>query len=87
MAAEDSMLEDLLGDFENELNAKALERKGKHAISSARVAGIVYTDAVSSGVPADLAQEMAAEFWSSVMDIPYAVVEESSGTAAEDSAD
>ncbi|XMN06926.1 hypothetical protein ACK8N7_13170 [Streptomyces griseobrunneus] len=87
MAAEETTFEDLFSDFEEELNAKALERKGKHAVASARVTGLVYTDAVASGVPAGLAQEMATDFWASVMDIPYAVVEDGSSPAAEDSTD
>ncbi|WP_145500939.1 hypothetical protein [Streptomyces sp. CFMR 7] len=63
----------LFEDLEDELNSQDLERKGKHAVAAARITGLVFTDAVASGVPADLAKDMATDFWAAAMNIPYVV--------------
>lgn len=67
----DSIFGDLVQGLEDELNSKKLERQGAYAIASARVTGAVYTDAVASGVPADLAKEMATDVWMAIMGIPH----------------
>lgn len=66
----------LFDDLEDELNSQGLERKGKLAVAAARITGLVFTDAIASGVPADLAKDMATDFWASAMNIPYVTVEE-----------
>ncbi|MFE5092058.1 hypothetical protein ACFRCI_17090 [Streptomyces sp. NPDC056638] len=65
----------LFSGIEEELNASRLEKQGVYAVAAARITGMVYGDALASGVPADLSKEMATDFWASVMGITYTVAE------------
>lgn len=65
---------DLVQGLEDELNSKTLEKKGAYAIVCARFTGAVYTEAVGSGVPADLAKDMATDSWMGFMGIQPAQI-------------
>ncbi|MFC8099406.1 hypothetical protein [Streptomyces sp. NPDC057363] len=71
MGENDKEATDLFGGLveglEEELNAKLLEKKSVFALTCARITGAVYTEAVSSGVPADLAKDMATDSWMAFM--------------------
>ncbi|MEU3278164.1 hypothetical protein [Streptomyces antibioticus] len=66
---------DLIQGLEEELNTQLLQKKATYAIASARITGAVFTEAVASGVPAALAQEMATDTWMNVMGIPLPVID------------
>ncbi|MGW4446477.1 hypothetical protein [Streptomyces sp. NPDC004682] len=74
---EDENASDLFGDLveglEDEFNTKLLKKRGAFAMASARLTGGVYTEAVASGVPAALAQDMAEDSWTILMGIPRVV--------------
>ncbi len=59
--------EDLISGIETEMNANRLHKQGAYAVTAARISGTVLTEAMSSGVPHDLAKEMAADTWNSIM--------------------
>lgn len=67
----------MLDNVENEMQAERLMKQGAFAVGAAEIAGTVFTTAVASGVPASLAQEMAADFWNHTIGVPYIMVEES----------
>ncbi|MEV6419031.1 hypothetical protein [Streptomyces sp. NPDC051662] len=59
--------EDLISGIETQLNAERLHKQGAYAITAARISGTVITEAVASGVPHELAEDMAADTWNSLM--------------------
>ncbi|MEU9404746.1 hypothetical protein AB0E08_03385 [Streptomyces sp. NPDC048281] len=59
--------EELIAGIETEMNANRLNKQGAYAITAARISGTVLTEAMASGVPHDLAKEMAADTWNSIM--------------------
>lgn len=59
--------EDLISGIETEMNANRLHKQGAFAVTAARISGTVLTEAMASGVPHDLAKEMAADTWNSIM--------------------
>ncbi|MFD7605182.1 hypothetical protein ACFWAN_32705 [Streptomyces mirabilis] len=59
--------EDLIAGIETEMSADRLHKQGAYAITAARISGTVLTEAMSSGVPHELAKEMAADTWNSIM--------------------
>ncbi|MFJ8930631.1 hypothetical protein ACIRLA_29015 [Streptomyces sp. NPDC102364] len=59
--------EELIQGIETEMNATRLHKQGAFAITSARIAGSVYSEAMATGVPHDLAKEMAQDTWNAVM--------------------
>jgi hypothetical protein len=63
----DDLFGDLIGGLEDQFNEKILEKKSTFAVACARVTGTVFTEAVASGVPAELAQDMATDTWMSLM--------------------
>ncbi|MFE9660337.1 hypothetical protein [Streptomyces sp. NPDC005955] len=63
----DESFEDLISGIESEMNARRLHKQGAFAITAARISGTVLSEAVTSGVPYDLAKEMAADTWNTVM--------------------
>lgn len=77
MSSEKEEFAELFSGIEEELNASRLEKQGKYALAASRITGLLYTDAIASSVPADLAKEMATDFWTSVMGVTYTVAETS----------
>ncbi|MGI5196967.1 hypothetical protein ACQEVY_25610 [Streptomyces sp. CA-288835] len=59
--------EELISGIENQMNAERLHKQGAYAITAARISGTVLTEAVASGVPHELAKEMAGDTWNSIM--------------------
>ncbi|MFB7782038.1 hypothetical protein ACFC1D_04875 [Streptomyces vinaceus] len=59
--------EDLISGIETQMNAERLHKQGAYAVTAARIAGTVLTEAVASGVPHELAKDMAADTWNSIM--------------------
>ncbi|WP_369272418.1 hypothetical protein AB5J55_22650 [Streptomyces sp. R11] len=59
--------EELISGIENQMNAERLHKQGAYAVTAARIAGTVLTEAMASGVPHDLAKEMAGDTWNTVM--------------------
>lgn len=60
-------IEDLISGIENEMNASRLHKQGAFAITAARISGTVFTEAMASGVPHELAKVMASDTWNTVM--------------------
>ncbi|MFJ2187802.1 hypothetical protein ACIOJE_07500 [Kitasatospora sp. NPDC087861] len=54
---------ELLGDIEDRFAGVLRLKRAKAVLEVAEVTGMIYTRAVSSGVPHDLAQAMAAGYW------------------------
>jgi hypothetical protein len=59
--------EELISGIETQMNAERLQKQGAYAIAAARIAGTVLVEAMASGVPHELAREMAADTWNSIM--------------------
>ncbi|MDH6705379.1 hypothetical protein P3T27_002089 [Kitasatospora sp. MAA19] len=55
--------DELLGDIEDRFAEALRLKRAKEVLELAEVTGMIYTRAVSSGVPHDLAQAMAAGYW------------------------
>ncbi|WP_043470375.1 hypothetical protein [Kitasatospora sp. MBT66] len=54
---------EIMGDIEKKFGEALFQQRAITAALTAEATGLVYTRAVSSGVPHELAQAMAAEFW------------------------
>ncbi|MFJ9771790.1 hypothetical protein ACIRVF_11130 [Kitasatospora sp. NPDC101157] len=54
---------EIMNGIEEQFGQALFERRVVAAALAAEATGLVYRRAVSSGVPHDLAQAMAAEFW------------------------
>lgn len=63
----DGSFEELISGIESEMNATRLHAQGAYAIAAARIAGTVLTEGMASGVPHELASEMAGDVWASLM--------------------
>ncbi|MGN7135835.1 hypothetical protein [Streptomyces pseudogriseolus] len=59
--------DELISGIETEMNAQRLHKQGAYAVTAARISGTVLTEAMASGVPHELAKEMAADTWNSIM--------------------
>ncbi|MFB7027151.1 MULTISPECIES: hypothetical protein [unclassified Streptomyces] len=59
--------EELISGIETEMNADRLHKQGAYAVTAARISGTVLTEAMASGVPHDLAKDMAADTWNAIM--------------------
>ncbi|MGW0575806.1 hypothetical protein ACWD25_07505 [Streptomyces sp. NPDC002920] len=59
--------EELIAGIETEMNADRLHKQGAFAITAARISGTVLTEAMASGIPHELAKEMAGDTWNSIM--------------------
>ncbi|WP_338781782.1 hypothetical protein [Streptomyces sp. DG1A-41] len=70
--------EELISGIENEMNAQRLHKQGAYAVTAARISGTVLTEAMASGVPYELAKEMSADTWNSIMG--FAAIEVVDGT-------
>jgi hypothetical protein len=71
--------EDLIQGIETEMNASRLHKQGAYAVTAARIAGTVLTEAMASGVPHDLAKEMAADTWNIIVGLSPAEYAEVDG--------
>ncbi|MFI2909428.1 hypothetical protein ACG2OD_14380 [Streptomyces sp. PDY-4] len=69
--------DELIEGIETEMNAQRLHKQGAYAVTVARISGTVLTEAMASGVPHDLAKEMAADTWNSIMG--FQAIESSDG--------
>ncbi|MGW1673260.1 hypothetical protein [Streptomyces sp. NPDC002324] len=59
--------EELISGIESQMNAARLHKQGAYAVTAARISGTVLTEAMASGVPHDLAKEMAGDTWNTIM--------------------
>ncbi|MER6086565.1 hypothetical protein [Streptomyces bluensis] len=59
--------EELISGIENQMNTERLHKQGAYAVTAARISGTVLTEAMASGVPHDLAKEMAGDTWNTIM--------------------
>ncbi|MBT2609860.1 hypothetical protein J7I97_16630 [Streptomyces sp. ISL-87] len=59
--------EELIEGIEAEMNVQRLHKQGAYAVTASRIAGTVLTEAVASGLPYELARDMAADTWNSIM--------------------
>ncbi len=66
--------DELISGIETEMNQALIEKRGTAAVALARIAGVVYTEAIASGVPHVLAQEMATDYWAKEMHLEIAIV-------------
>ncbi|MEU5382648.1 hypothetical protein [Kitasatospora cineracea] len=74
MNSGDSGFEELLSGLSERFEAALFEQRIASLALAARGAGLVYVEAITSGVPHDLAQAMAAEVWTAETG-PLAAVE------------
>jgi hypothetical protein len=68
--------EELISGIETQMNAERLHKQGAYAVTAARISGTVLTEAMASGVPHELAKEMAADTWNSIMGFQPPIVED-----------
>ncbi|MFJ7907531.1 hypothetical protein [Kitasatospora sp. NPDC096204] len=61
--SENENFTELLAGLEDQFGKALLVQRAETAVLVAEFSGAVYRAAVSSGVPADLAQAMAAGYW------------------------
>ncbi|MEN8656256.1 hypothetical protein ABCR94_38225 [Streptomyces sp. 21So2-11] len=73
--------EELISGIETQMNADRLHKQGAYAVTAARISGTVLTEAVASGVPHELAKEMASDTWDSIMGFHQIVEDSDSGEA------
>ncbi|MFD7015922.1 hypothetical protein [Streptomyces sp. NPDC059928] len=66
--------DELISGIATEMNQALIEKRGTTAVTLARIAGVVYTEAVAAGVPHALAQEMATDYWAMELHPEVAVV-------------
>ncbi|MFK0231247.1 hypothetical protein ACIQUL_36390 [Streptomyces sp. NPDC090303] len=66
--------ESVIRAIEGDFAIAEAEKRGNFAVCIAHVAGVVMKSALDSGVPYELAQEMARDYWNSEM-IPIEVLE------------
>ncbi|MCW2870333.1 hypothetical protein [Actinacidiphila oryziradicis] len=78
---DDENVASVMNSIEIEFLLAELEKRGCFAVAIAQVAGAVHRSALESGVPYNLATEMAQDYWNSEM-IPREVIE--AGNAADD---
>ncbi|MFJ4093470.1 hypothetical protein ACIPYS_17990 [Kitasatospora sp. NPDC089913] len=64
---EDDGFTELLADIEDKFGEVLRMKRAREVLEFAEVTGMVYIRAVGSGVPHDLAQAMAAEYWDAEM--------------------
>lgn len=64
---DDDAIKQMFDGLEDQVNAERLQRQGAFAVTAAKITGLVFTEAVASGVPASLAQEMATDSWMALM--------------------
>ncbi|MEW1672045.1 hypothetical protein ACWEQ8_06055 [Streptomyces noursei] len=58
---------ELIAGIETEMTQDAIEERGRLAVVLARIAGVVYAEAIAAGVPHVLAQQMATDYWAAEM--------------------
>ncbi|MFD7257147.1 hypothetical protein [Streptomyces sp. NPDC059874] len=73
---DENTFDELVSGIEDQMNSERLQKQGAYAVTSARIAGLVFTEAVAGGVPASLAQEMSADTWIGLMGLPVVSSEE-----------
>ncbi|MCF3100937.1 hypothetical protein IPZ58_05025 [Streptomyces roseoverticillatus] len=61
--AEQDPFQQIVDGLTYDLQRDHLEQRGALAVMTARLTGVVYQEAIGHGVPHDLAQEMASDFW------------------------
>ncbi|GAA4071085.1 hypothetical protein [Streptomyces hundungensis] len=66
--------DELISGIETEMNQALIEKRGTAVVVLARIAGVVYTEAIAAGVPHVLAQEMATDYWAKEMHPEVAVL-------------
>ncbi|MFT2017693.1 hypothetical protein ACMA1D_17910 [Streptomyces sp. 796.1] len=79
--ADQNSFQELMSDIETEFNQALIEKRGTITLLLARIAGTIYTEAVSHGVPHPLAQEMAQDYWGKEMHPGTVTLAEDEGDA------
>lgn len=69
MAEQQDPFQQIVDGLTYDLQRDHLEQRGALAVMTARLTGVVYQEAVGHGVPHDLAQEMAGDFWAAEMTV------------------
>lgn len=64
---ENESADSILADIESQMALAKLEQRGLYAVGIAIVSGDILKHALMSGVPYNLAREMAADFWKAEM--------------------
>lgn len=64
---DEEAIKGLFDGLEDQITADRLQKQGAYAVTAAKITGLVFTEAVITGVPADLAKEMAQDSWMSIM--------------------
>ncbi|MFJ8699426.1 hypothetical protein [Streptomyces ardesiacus] len=59
--------DEILADIEAQMAVAKLEQRGLYAAAIAILSGDIMKNALASGVPYNLAREMAADFWKAEM--------------------
>ncbi|MFD7553005.1 hypothetical protein ACFV0H_28660 [Streptomyces erythrochromogenes] len=73
---ESGSFEELISGIETQMNAERLHKQAAYAVTAARIAGTVLTEAVASGVPHELSKEMAADTWNALMGFQPIILDE-----------
>lgn len=60
---DEQAFDELINGIEEQMNDERLKKQGAHAVTAAKISGVVYMEALSSGVPAALALEMSTDTW------------------------
>ncbi|UFQ16383.1 MULTISPECIES: hypothetical protein [Streptomyces] len=81
MTEDNNAFDELVSNIETEFNQALIEKRGSITLMLARIAGTIYTEAVSHGVPHSLAQDMAQDYWIKEMHPGVVVLEEGEGDA------
>ncbi|MFJ3634660.1 hypothetical protein [Streptomyces sp. NPDC090112] len=68
--------EELISGIETQMTAERLHKQGAFAVTAARISGTVLSEALASGVPYELAKDMAADTWNSIMGVQFVAIEE-----------
>ncbi|MCZ4119011.1 hypothetical protein [Streptomyces sp. H39-S7] len=68
----DEGFEEMIQGLNQDFNDALTKQRAQAAVLVAQVAGLVYTQAIVNGVPADLAKTFAAEYWTlEISPIPF----------------
>ncbi|GAA0455604.1 hypothetical protein ACFQ2B_26255 [Streptomyces stramineus] len=61
--SDNNEFEELVSGIKEEITRSGIESRGTAALMRVRIAGALYSEAVTAGVPHDLAKEMATDYW------------------------
>lgn len=64
---DDEAVKAMFDGLEDQITGDRLQKQGAFAVVAAKISGLVYTEAVVTGVPAELAKDMCQDTWMSIM--------------------